>query len=56
MKYLVTGATGGYGTYALGFLKELVQISVFAFLARTHEKALHLKRQVSMYVWLIIQI
>ena len=35
MKYLVTGATGGYGTYALGFLKELVPISDIAVLART---------------------
>ena len=39
MKYLVTGATGGYGTYALGFLKELVPISDIAVLARTEEKA-----------------
>lgn len=56
MKYLVTGATGGYGTYALGFLKELVPISDIAVLARTEEKAAPLKAQVSMYVWQIIQI
>ena len=43
MKYLVTGATGGYGTYALGFLKELVPISDIAVLARTEEKAAPLK-------------
>ena len=43
MKYLVTGATGGYGTYALGFLKELVPISDIVVLARTEEKAAPLK-------------
>lgn len=43
MKYLVTGATGGYGTYALGFLKALVPISDIAVLARTEEKAAPLK-------------
>lgn len=56
MKYLVTGATGGYGTYALGFLKELVPISDIAVWLAQKKKQLHLKRQVSMYVWLIIQI
>ncbi len=40
MKYLrVTGATGGYGTYALGFLKELVPISDIAVLGSHRRKS-----------------
>ncbi|MGX2946569.1 SDR family oxidoreductase [Enterococcus alishanensis] len=39
MNYLVTGATGGFGQLALGFLKDLVpQENIFA-LARSQEKA-----------------
>lgn len=39
MNYLVTGATGGFGQLALGFLKDLVpQENIFA-LARSQDKA-----------------
>lgn len=30
MKYLVTGATGGFGNYALEFLKKVFQILSFS--------------------------
>lgn len=43
MSILVTGATGGFGTYALAALKKLVpQDEIFA-LARSEEKAAQLK-------------
>lgn len=43
MKYLVTGATGGFGNYALNYLKELVpQTDIYA-LVRSKEKGVALK-------------
>lgn len=43
MTYLVTGATGGYGSYALKVLKELVPVSETYVLARSEEKGQALK-------------
>lgn len=43
MTYLVTGATGGFGNYALNFLKELVPQNEIYALARSEEKAASLK-------------
>lgn len=39
MKYLVTGATGGFGAHALEKLKTLVSVSDIHILARSEEKA-----------------
>lgn len=43
MKYLVTGATGGFGNYALDFLKESVPTSDIYALVRSEEKSAALK-------------
>ncbi|MHC9532596.1 SDR family oxidoreductase [Dellaglioa sp. L3N] len=43
MTYLVTGATGGFGGYALKVLKDLVPISETYVLARSEEKGQALK-------------
>lgn len=43
MTYLVTGATGGFGGYALTALKELVPISEIYALVRSEEKGADLK-------------
>ncbi|WP_339101917.1 SDR family oxidoreductase [Candidatus Enterococcus clewellii] len=43
MTYLVTGATGGFGGYALKFLKELVPVSDIYALVRSEEKGAALK-------------
>lgn len=45
MKYLVTGATGGFGGYALDFLKEMVPISDIYALVRSEEKGADLKEK-----------
>lgn len=45
MTYLVTGVTGGYGGYALTYLKELVPISEIAILVRSEEKGEAFKAQ-----------
>lgn len=39
MKYLVTGATGGFGSHALDKLKTLIPVSDIHVLARSEEKA-----------------
>lgn len=43
MNYLVTGATGGFGNYALDFLKESVPTSDIYALVRSEEKGAALK-------------
>lgn len=43
MKYLVTGATGGFGSYALDFLKESVATADIYALVRSEEKGAALK-------------
>ena len=43
MKYLVTGATGGFGGYALNFLKESVATADIYALVRSEEKGAALK-------------
>lgn len=43
MKYLVTGATGGFGGYALDFLKESVPTDDIYALVRSEEKGAALK-------------
>lgn len=43
MKYLVTGATGGFGSYALDFLKESVPTADIYALVRSEEKGAALK-------------
>ncbi|MGG5372989.1 SDR family oxidoreductase [Enterococcus sp. AZ196] len=43
MKYLVTGATGGFGDYALNYLKEEVPVSDIFALVRSEEKGAALK-------------
>ncbi|EPX6959288.1 SDR family oxidoreductase [Listeria monocytogenes] len=43
MTYLVTGATGGLGGYALNYLKELVPMSDIYALVRSEEKGVDLK-------------
>ncbi|MBC8930916.1 SDR family NAD(P)-dependent oxidoreductase, partial [Escherichia coli] len=43
MTYLVTGATGGLGGYALNYLKELVPMSDIYALVRSEEKGAELK-------------
>lgn len=43
MKYLVTGATGGFGGYALDFLKESVATADIYALVRSEEKGAALK-------------
>lgn len=43
MKYLVTGATGGFGGYALDFLKESVPTADIYALVRSEEKGAALK-------------
>lgn len=43
MKYLVTGATGGFGSYALDFLKESVPTADIYALVRNEEKGAALK-------------
>jgi len=43
MKYLVTGATGGFGSYALEFLKESVPTADIYALVRSEEKGAALK-------------
>lgn len=45
MNYLLTGATGELGTYALGYLKEQVGLDNIVALARTEEKAAALRDQ-----------
>lgn len=45
MTYLVTGATGGLGGYALNYLKELVPMSDIYALVRSKEKGADLKAQ-----------
>ncbi|MCH4160293.1 SDR family oxidoreductase [Bifidobacterium sp.] len=45
MTYLVTGATGGLGGYALEYLKKLVPTSEIIALVRNEEKAATLKEQ-----------
>lgn len=45
MNYLLTGATGELGTYALGYLKEQVGLDNIVALARTEEKAAALREQ-----------
>ncbi|MDN6522686.1 MAG: NAD(P)H-binding protein, partial [Bifidobacterium crudilactis] len=45
MTYLVTGATGGLGGYALEYLKKLVPVSDIIALARNEEKAASLRGQ-----------
>lgn len=45
MKYLLTGATGELGTYALHYLKEQVGLDEIVALARTEEKAAKLHEQ-----------
>ena len=45
MKYLLTGATGELGTYALGYLKEQISLDDIVALARTEEKAAKLREQ-----------
>ena len=45
MKYLLTGATGELGTYALHYLKEQVELNEIVVLARTEEKAAKLREQ-----------
>lgn len=45
MKYLLTGATGELGTYALHYLKEQVGATEIVALARTEEKAKKLREQ-----------
>ena len=45
MKYLLTGATGELGTYALHYLKEQVALTDIVALARTEEKAAQLREQ-----------
>ena len=44
MNYLVTGATGGFGGYALDFLKESVLNSEIYALVRSEEKGEGLKK------------
>lgn len=43
MTYLVTGATGGLGGYALNYLKELVPMTDIYALVRSEEKGADLK-------------
>lgn len=43
MKYLVTGATGGFGSYALEFLKKSISNTELFALVRSEEKGLALK-------------
>ncbi|MBO0452426.1 SDR family oxidoreductase [Candidatus Enterococcus murrayae] len=43
MKYLVTGATGGFGHYALNYLQEEVPVSDIFALVRSEEKGAVLK-------------
>lgn len=43
MNYLVTGATGGFGNYALDFLKESVPTSDIYALVRSEKKGAALK-------------
>lgn len=45
MTYLVTGATGGLGGYALDSLKNLVPLSQIVALVRSEEKAASLKEE-----------
>lgn len=45
MNYLVTGATGGFGGYALDFLKEMVPIATISALVRSEEKGIELKEK-----------
>ncbi|MBC9825427.1 SDR family oxidoreductase [Carnobacterium inhibens] len=45
MNYLLTGATGELGTYALHYLKEQVDLTDIVALARTEEKAAKLREQ-----------
>ena len=45
MKYLLTGATGELGTYALHYLKEQVALTDIVALARTEAKAAKLREQ-----------
>lgn len=45
MKYLLTGATGELGSYALRYLKEQVEVNEIVALARTEEKAAKLREQ-----------
>lgn len=45
MNYLLTGATGELGTYALHYLKEQVALTDIVALARTEEKAAELRLQ-----------
>lgn len=45
MKYLLTGATGELGTYALHYLKEQAELNEIVVLARTEEKAAILREQ-----------
>ncbi len=45
MKIMVTGATGGYGTYAIPFIKEFAPNSEVYGIARNEEKAADLETQ-----------
>ncbi|MGP6140352.1 SDR family oxidoreductase [Jeotgalibaca sp. A127] len=45
MKYLLTGATGGFGTYALSFLKQQVALENIVVLARSEAKAAPFREQ-----------
>ncbi|KAA4891789.1 SDR family NAD(P)-dependent oxidoreductase, partial [Bacteroides fragilis] len=45
MTYLVTGATGGFGKYAVNYLKELVPNEEIYVLARSEEKGAGLKNE-----------
>ncbi len=50
MNYLITGATGGFGNYAMEYLKQLVPQENIYVLARNEEKGKHLKKRVGMSV------
>ncbi len=45
MKYLVTGATGELGAYAISYLQKIVPLNEIVALARTEEKAMKLRQQ-----------
>ncbi|MDO4622430.1 MAG: hypothetical protein Q4B22_05715 [Eubacteriales bacterium] len=45
MKIMITGATGGYGTYAIPFIKEFAPNAEVYGIARNKAKAIDLENQ-----------
>lgn len=56
MNIMVTGASGGYGSYAINFLKEFAPKTTSSHLCAITAKELHLKQKALKSVWLITQI